>query len=94
MRATSVFLVQKGKLPPLKTNSLLLDEVCFQIISIIQKTLVADSISGETGESKKIFSTYNPESKLSVGIPGHSCEQEKAGKSKMAFSGFPQDFLM
>lgn len=57
-----------------------------QIISIIQKTLVADSIRGETGESKKIFSIYNPESKLSVGIPGHSCEQEKAGRSKMVES--------
>lgn len=86
--------MQKGNLPPLKTNSLLLNEVHFQIISMIQKTLVADSIRGETGESKKIFSIYNPESKLSVGIPGHSCEQEKAGRSKMAFSRFPQDFLM
>lgn len=58
----------------------------FQLISIIQKTLFADSIRGETGESKKIFSIYNPESKLSVGIPGHSCEQEKAGRGKMVES--------
>lgn len=44
-----------------------------QIISIIQKILVADSTKTETEELKdnEIFSIYNlPESKLSMGNPG------------------------
>lgn len=61
----------------------------FQIISIIQKTLVADSIKRETEKPKdnEMFSICNlPESKLSVGNPGLLRTRETRNKENSIFS--------